>query len=84
MNETFVVIEIENADAATTEKIVYALMTSKLGYDHITGKPGMLIGATTIEFAIFKDRAEDLIHNYNNGMYVDVQQVSRESVEHLF
>lgn len=78
-------IEFENAGDKTTEAIVMDLMMSMIDYEHITGSAGWLIGMTETddeeEFEMLKSTIMDLIHAKNDGGYVDITEVSYESIE---
>jgi hypothetical protein len=79
---SYVKIEFENANARSTESIMLAL-EDDADYSHITGNTGWLIGEITTDMSTFTGQAQGIIHAQNNGMWVGVEEVSYEEIEHL-
>ena len=78
-------INFEHSGDKHTEAIVMDLMMSMIDYEHITGSAGRLIGETEIEdeeqFEALKSSIMDIVHAKNDGMWVDIEEVSYEDIE---
>jgi len=68
------IVQFENASAAQTETIVIALEDAKIGYEHVTGRTGYLVGICKKEFKSLQDKAEDIVHSINDGMWCEVTE----------
>jgi hypothetical protein len=81
----FVELCFENAGNARTEQIVIDLGNAGIGYEHITGQAGNLVGCIgdNLDFDTFADKAMDIIHDHNGGMSSEVELKTYEEVEHL-
>ena len=85
MSIQFVEIAFENTDATGTEQVMLDLEDAGIGYTHMCGETGNLVGyiGAELDFDTFKDKAENIVHDHNCGMFCSVEPKEEAEVEHL-
>ena len=85
MSYQYVELAFENANAQSTENIVMELGNAGIGYEHITGQVGNLVGCIhkELDFETFRSKAESIVHEHNNGMMCKIEKVMYQQIEHL-
>jgi len=81
----YVELCFENAGEKRTQEIMLNLEDAGIGYEHITGQAGNLVGCISnkLDFETFKDKAENVVHDHNDGMWCEIESKTEEQVDHL-
>jgi hypothetical protein len=79
----YVELCFEGTNPVSTAKIVCELMRANIGYAHITGQTGNLVGQVTIGYDKFKSAAETIVHKHNGGLWCNISEVAEDKIEHL-
>ena len=83
MEQYFIEFNFESAGSNVTDDILILMLDSELGYTHITGDAGWLVGSihTADTFDSIAGKLQDIIHTRNHGHMVEYQQVAEDALE---